>query len=291
MKKIVFALPGNESLGEQLAAGLRAETGSTTIRRFPDGESYVRVLSDVSRRHVILVATLDRPDTKVLPLYFLAKLLKELGAAKLSLFVPYLAYMRQDKQFKPGEAVTSVYFAQLLSSIADELITVDPHLHRWHSLSEIYQIPCKVLHVSRCMSEYVRTAIPNALLIGPDSESEQWVSEVAKEAAVPYMILQKERLGDRQVSLRLPAVEQYKGRTPVLVDDIISTAQTMIRAVSLLERKGMGVPVCMGVHGIFADDAYADLLRAGVTEIITCNSVKHPSNKLDVSRLAIEALR
>src|SRR6478609_2061344 len=148
MKKIFFALPGNETLAKSLAEKSQAELGSAIIRRFPDGESYIRIESEVKDKQLFVVCSLNQPDEKLLPLYYLCQTAKELGAKSICIIAPYLAYMRQDKRFQPGEGVTSTYFAKLLSSFADSLITIDPHLHRRKALSEIYSIPTIALHAS-----------------------------------------------------------------------------------------------------------------------------------------------
>lgn len=290
MKKIVFALPGNEALVNYIADSIQADLGVSEFRNFPDGETYVRILSSVEEKDVIVVCTLHQPDAKLLPLLFLCSLLRDLKVRSICLVAPYLAYMRQDKQFNPGEAVTSEYFAKLLSSHVDRLITVDPHLHRRVSMKEIYSIPCEVLHADRLISQWVKKNIPNALLIGPDSESEQWVSEVAKNAGVPFIVLQKIRHGDRDVDVSVPQVEGYKNYTPVLVDDIISTARTMIATVGLLKKAGMKPPVCIGVHAVFAGSAYEDLLRSGVSQVVTSNTILHESNAIDIGEIIIPHL-
>ena len=107
MKTILFSLPGNEELVELLATKMDAEVGKATLRKFPDGESYTRILSDVKDKCVVLVCTLHEPDEKLLPLYFLSHTAKSLGAMCTCLVAPYLAYMRQDKIFNEGEGVTS----------------------------------------------------------------------------------------------------------------------------------------------------------------------------------------
>ncbi|MCE9539573.1 MAG: ribose-phosphate pyrophosphokinase [Bacteroidetes bacterium] len=285
MKKIVFALPGNEALAKYFANTIQADLGVTEIRNFPDGETYVRILSSVEGKEVIVVCTLHQPDAKLLPLLFICNLLRDLKVRSICLVAPYLAYMRQDKQFNPGEAVTSAYFAKLLSLQVDRLVTVDPHLHRRVSMKEIYSIPCEVLHADGLISEWVKKYIPNALLIGPDSESEQWVSEVAKNAGVPFIVLEKIRHGDCDVEISVPKVEGYKNYTPVLVDDIISTARTMIETVELLKKAGMKPPVCIGVHAVFAGNAYKDLIKSGVSKVITCNTIFHESNAIDIGEI------
>ena len=282
MNAIVFALPGNEVLAKSIAKALGADLGEVIIRHFPDGETYVCVLSEVKHRTTIMVCTLVRPDEKLLPLYFLSKTLKSLGANCTCLVAPYLAYMRQDKIFSPGEGITSEYFASLISGFADTLITIDPHLHRRHSLSEIYSIPCKVIHASSLISDYINEYISNPLLIGPDAESEQWVSEVAKNANAPFIVLEKTRLGDKEVKITLPPIEKFKNHTPVLVDDIISTARTMIETIGHLKKAGMKPPICIGVHPVFSKNAYQDLLNSGIARVISCNTIPHESNRIDV---------
>lgn len=290
MNTIIFALSGNETLAASIAGQLRIEKGDAVVRHFPDDETFVRVDTDVKEKDVLLVCTLDRPDKKLLPLYFLSQTLKELGARKIALIAPYLAYMRQDKRFNPGEAITSELFAKLVSGFVDRIVTIDPHLHRRSSLSEIYSVPTTVVHAAPLISDWIRNNVPNALLVGPDSESEQWVSVVAKEAHAPFVVLQKIRHGDKDVEVSVPQVDQYKNHIPVLVDDIISTARTMIETVGHLRMAGMKAPVCVGVHGIFAGEAFIELLRAGADRVITTNSIIHPSNRIEIAELVLKVL-
>ena len=217
MKIILFGLAGNEELTANLANNLEAEIGETTIRQFPDGETYVRILSEVKNKCVVLVATLHQPDEKLLPIYFLSQTAKSLGAKCTCLVAPYLAYMRQDKVFNAGEGVTSNYFGKLISSFADSLITVDPHLHRRESLTEIYNIPSELVHAANAISNWIKENIENPVLVGPDSESEQWVSKVANNAGAPFIVLEKTRRGDRDVKVSIPKVDDYKNHTPVPV--------------------------------------------------------------------------
>lgn len=288
METILFALSGNEKLTAKLAQQLQTEIGEVTIRQFPDRETYVQIKSDVKGKKVVLVCTLHQPDDKLLPLYFLSKTAKDLGAECTCLIAPYLAYMRQDKRFHQGEAVTSEYFGSLISQFAETLVTIDPHLHRRSSLSEVYQIPCKVEHAANHISAWIKNNIENPVLVGPDSESEQWVSEVAKNAEAPFIVLEKIRHGDRDVEISVPNVDHYKKHTPVLVDDIVSTARTMIETVEHLNNANMKAPVCIGVHAVFAGNAYQELKRAGASRIVTCNTIPHESNGIDVSDLLVK---
>ena len=290
MKTLVFALPGNEAFAHSLVSLLQAEMGEAVVRRFPDGESYVRILSDVRHKKVVLVCTLHQPDLKLLPLYFMAQTAKALGAAEVCLVAPYLAYMRQDKQFYSGEGVTSRYFAGLLSGTVDSLYTIDPHLHRFHHMHELYAIPAKALHAASIVASWVKKHISKPILIGPDEESLQWVSEVAGLADAPYLVLNKTRLGDREVRVTQPEMAHYQENTPVLVDDIISTARTMIETVQHLKQLTAQPPICIGVHAVFAEGAYEALLLAGAAQVVTCNTIPHVSNGMRVEPLLAKAI-
>lgn len=255
------------------------------MRHFPDDETYFRYLAPVSGRDVIILASLDRPDGKFLPLFFSAETARELGARQVGLVAPYLPYMRQDRRFQVGEAVTSSLFAKLLSAQVDWLVTVDPHLHRRESLSEIYRVPSLVLHAAPLMSDWIRQNVLNPLIVGPDSESEQWVAAVAERANAPHVVLKKVRRGDYEVEVTIPDLNRWRGHAPVLIDDIASTAQTMIKALEQLSVGGLERGVCVAVHGIFAGDAYKRLIEAGAAQVVTCNTIPHPSNSIDMTGL------
>lgn len=285
MKPLVIALPGNEDFAGRLADRLGAEQGTMAARHFPDGETYVRLACNVSERDVILVSTLDRPDDKTLRLLFTAEAVRDLGAAKVGLVAPYLAYMRQDRRFLPGEAITSKTYARVLSGSFDWMVTVDPHLHRRSSMSEIYTIPVAVCHAAPSITEWIGTNVTNPIVIGPDVESEQWVSAVAGAAGAPFTVLEKHRSGDRDVDITVRDIGQWRDRIPVLVDDIISSGRTMEVATKQLIVHGLAAPVIVGVHGIFADDAFERLQAAGARQIVSTNAIPHISNAIDLSEL------
>lgn len=283
--------PGNESLGRRIAETLGADVASLTMRQFPDEESYVRLSAACAGRDVIVVATLDRPNPKVLPLLFLVDLAHELRASRVILVAPYLAYMRQDTRFKSGEAVTSRSFAKLLSGGIDALVTVDPHLHRYQALAGLYSVPAHVIHAAPLVAEWIQAEVERPLLVGPDSESGQWVADVARRASAPYVVLEKTRRGDRDVEVSVPDVERWRDHRPVLVDDIISTARTMIETVRRLKSADLPAPICVGVHAVFAGDAYRDLRAAGAERVVTTNTIAHESNQIDVSGAVADAVR
>lgn len=288
---LILALPGGQQLAAGLASRLRCEEADLQLHHFPDGETGVRIDASVKGRCVVLAGSLDQPDGKTLPLIFAADAARELGALQVGLVAPYLAYMRQDKRFQPGEAVTSRSYARLLSASLDFLVTVDPHLHRIHKLDEIYPIRTLVVPAAPLIARWLRSHVQAPWLIGPDRESEQWVAEVAGLSGAPWTVLAKTRRGDRDVGVRLVSRERWPGRTPVLLDDIVSTGHTMLAATQLLIKRGLGAPLCIGVHALHGADAHRQLLDAGVTRVLSCDTITHPSNAIRTAPLLARAVR
>ena len=286
----VLAWPGTR-LGPQLAAALHCDCSDLQLHRFPDGETLVRIAADVDGDQVVIAASLDHPDGKLLPLAFAADAARETGAERVVLVAPYLAYMRQDVRFHAGEAVTSRTFARLLSSTFDALVTVDPHLHRWNSLSQIYAIHSRIVPSAPAIAAWIAQNVSEPLVVGPDAESEQWIAEVARLADAPDTVLEKERRGDRDVAVRLRDELVGETRSPVLVDDIVSTGQTLIAAAQALRSTGLRDPIAVGVH-VLADAPELDSIRAaGIPLLVSCDTVEHPTNHISLVPELARAVR
>lgn len=290
---VLFEQPGQPlaTLAASLTEQLQAETGLLDYRQFPDGESYLRIDSPVSGRDCLVVCSLHDPNPRFLPLVFTAEVLRELGARRIALVAPYLCYMRQDKRFQSGECITSRHFATLISRSFDFLLTVDPHLHRYQSLDEIYGLPSRALTSARSVADWLLQTVDKPLLLGPDSESEQWVAEVAQLAGAPFEVLEKVRHGDLDVEISVPHVEQYLQHTPVLVDDIISSGRTLLQTLEHLQKAGMKPAICIGTHGLFGAGAWELLQAAHTRMVVTSNSIPHPSNAIDLAPTLAEGLR
>jgi ribose-phosphate pyrophosphokinase len=290
-RPLLFVLPGGEHLANDLAAALGAEVGRLALRAFPDGETYVRCDTSPADRDVVLLCSLHEPDRRLVPLLLVAATARDLGARRVGLVAPYLAYMRQDARFQPGEGISSRYVGRLLSGAIDWLVTVDPHLHRHRSLDEVYAVPATAVTAAPAIAAWLRREVRAPFLVGPDGESAQWVGAVADAAGAPHLVLEKVRHGDRAVAVSAPRLEGWHDRTPVLVDDIISTATTMAETVRQLRAAGMPPPICIGVHAVFAADAERVLRDAGAGRVVTCDTIAHATNAIDVAALLAPAVR
>lgn len=291
MNILLFDLGDAAELPARLCEGSDFELGELSRRRFPDGETYLRFLTSPERRHVALFCSLDDADRQSLPLLLAADAARAHGALSVGLIAPYLAYMRQDKEFHPGEAVTSRSYARLVSDAFDWLITVDPHLHRNPALSAIYSIPALAVSSAQPIADWLKASIPDAVLVGPDDESRQWVERIGELAGLEATVFRKERRGDRSVSISAPDLDRWKGATPVIIDDIASSARTLVEAVKIMRAAGYASPWCVVVHALFAGDAFDALSAAGPARVVSTNTVGHPSNRIDVAPVIREAVR
>ncbi len=292
-KSLLLGFPESYKQARELAELVGIPYADIEIHRFPDGESKVTLPAELlkSHKHIIIYRSLDHPNDKLIELILAAEGAKELGAENLTLIAPYLAYMRQDKAFNPGEVVSQKVIGKFLATSFDALITVDSHLHRIQKLSQA--IPTKIslnLNATEPMAAFLESQFDNPFLLGPDEESLQWVTAIALHDNLDFAIAKKQRKGDREVLVKLPEAS-YKGRNIVLVDDLASSGQTLIQTARQLKRyqpKSISVLV---THAFFKDGSIQQLQEEGVTNIWSCNSINHATNAVSLTDLIANGLK
>lgn len=289
----LHAMPGNADMAARLARALGddARVLDVDVHAFPDGENLVRVQPPASGAEVALVCSLHPSDVVTVPLLMAADTLRELGAGRVGLVAPYLAYMRQDRRFEPGQAISARIYAALLSAHFDWLVSVDPHLHRIHSLDEVYTLRSRVVHAAPALAAWIRGHVERPVIVGPDGESGQWARDVAARVDAPVAVMQKVRLGDTHVRASVPQIQDYLDHTPVLLDDIISSGRTLVAATEHLHALGAPAPVCVAVHGLMAGDAYEVIEKAGVERVVCSNTLQGKFNVIDVSQAIATGVR
>ncbi len=286
---MVLCFDDYEEQSDKLAGALKLPCHIMQRHRFPDGESKITLPAKLPE-HVLFCYSLDQPNEKLLELLLAAKTARELGAKQLTLVAPYLCYMRQDKAFQPGEAVSQPIVGNFLASLFDNVITVDPHLHRIQYLEQAIPASNAVtLSATSMMAEFLYKSCKNPVLLGPDSESEQWVSAVAKPNQWQYGVCKKIRSGDKDVEITLPEIDLH-GRTVVIVDDVASSGQTLAVAIKKCLLKNAKQVDVLVTHALFADDAKQRLIQAGVTNIWSTDSVSHESNVIALNGLLKDAV-
>jgi len=287
---MLLAFPEYAAQTTALGDALDIPTRPVSVHRFPDGESRV-ALPPALPQEVTICRSLDRPNDKLVELLLAADAARELGATRLTLLAPYLCYMRQDVAFSPGEAVSQRIVGRLLARHFDALVTVDPHLHRTPELRDA--VPCGdalALSAAPAIAEFLRSRLDAALVLGPDSESRQWVEAIASAAGFESAVATKTRSGDREVAIELPN-RDYAGRVVVLADDVASTGCTLAHAARQCLARGATQVHAVVTHGLFVGDAVDRLRAAGVDGIWSTDSVTHPTNAIALAPLIAAALR
>ncbi|MBC7112399.1 MAG: ribose-phosphate diphosphokinase [Candidatus Methanomethyliales bacterium] len=280
-------------LAEAVGRECNIKVVESICRRFPDGEQYVRVLGDVRGEDVVLFQSLAfSPDSLLLEFIFLADALRAAGCRSITAVIPYLAYLRQDSRFHHGEALSARVVASLIESYADRLITVDAHLHRFKSLSELFRIPSLNLTAMPILAEYYRRnfGTEETVVVAPDIEAEQWAKIVAEHLSLPYTIFEKERLGDKEVSITLKDGGLVREKNVIIVDDIISTGATLIEVLSRLFKERAKKVDALVTHALLVEGAYERLKGAGLGEIISTDTVQSRSSKVSVAPIIAEAI-
>ncbi|MDZ7802856.1 ribose-phosphate diphosphokinase [Thiohalophilus sp.] len=286
---LVLGFPDDPAPVQRLAAALRLDYAAIEVHRFPDGESRL-TLPPALPPTVVLYRSLDHPDAKLVELLLATRTARQLGAERIILVSPYLCYMRQDMAFHPGEAVSQQIIGHFLAGLVDAVITVDAHLHRIAHLNEAIPLPqARNLSAAPLLGQFLLEQTRDALLLGPDEESRQWVEQVASEGDFEFGVADKVRHGDRQVEIRLPDLD-YRQRHVVLVDDMISSGHTLAETAGQLYRIGAGKVDALCTHALYDLEAARMLKQAGIETIWSCDSVQHPSNTVQLAPLLAESL-
>lgn len=290
MSAVLHYFPDGEGPGRALADALGIAARPIALRHFPEGESLVRVMEP--GRQALVFRTLDDPNVKLVELFLAASALRDGGAAEVILVAPYLGYMRQDKAFAPGEAVSQKVVGALLADAFDALVTVDPHLHRTPRLDLV--VPgCRAVNVSGAgvlAGALASLVTPDMLLVGPDAESRPWAAAIAGPLGLEMLVGEKVRHGDREVTLEIEGAARAAGRPVVLVDDMISSGGTLIACADVLRRAGAGPVMAAVTHCLSGPADLARLAAAGIAPLLATDSVAGPGARISLAPALAAAL-
>lgn len=282
-------IPGisTQVLASRIAAELGCAVSLCEFRTFPDGELYTRVIDDVKDEEVIIVQSL-MADTGLISLLQLIDAVEE--AHKTTVVLPYLGYARQDKRFKPGEAISSRAIARGISfaGIVDTIYVVNVHNR---GVLRYFDVTAKELNAAPLIGEYISTrGIDAPVIIGPDEGARDLAKAVAQLHDFDYDVLEKKRLSGEEVQIK-PKELSVSGRNVVIVDDIISTGGTIAEAASMLRARDAQEIYVACIHGLFVQNATIRILNAGVREIIATDTVQSIFSQISVAQMIAAAVR
>jgi len=294
MSLVMVSGSASEALAINVAREFGLIPGKVEIRRFPDGEKYVRVLEEVrGGEAVVIQSAYHRPDEFLFEYFLLVDALRGLGVRRVVSVIPYFAYARQDERFNPGEALSLETVSKLIEIVGtDILYTIDMHLHRVRSLADLFKIPARNLSAMPLLGEYIKRsyALQRPLVVGPDEEAEQWARIVSEVLGTDYDVLQKKRLGPEKVKIETRTA-RLDGRDVVLVDDIISTGGTIAEAARALRDQGTGKIIVACTHPVLVQGALPKLHQAGVYAVVATDTVPSPISYVTVAPLIANAIR
>ncbi len=289
---LITSCGNSVKLAKELVRKLRASFSPVTISAFPDGDIYLKFNTSLKGKTLVIVQSFQpNPAASLLNTMFAAETARDIGAKRVVLVAPYLAYMRQDARFHPGEAVSSKIVGKWLSSDVDKIITFDPHIHRYKSLNDIFNIKAVSLTANSLIADYLRKHLKNGVIVGPDWESYQWAEKIAEQLGADATVFEKKRYSSWHVEVKMVKPVPIKGRNIFIVDDIISTGHTIREAAKKLKSMGAKSITAICVHPVFVGNAAEKLRKAGVNKIISTNTIEHPTNRIDVTSLVLEELK
>jgi ribose-phosphate pyrophosphokinase len=276
----------------RLASQLNLSRHEIALHRFPDGE--LRVTVGPAATTTILYVPLNQPDDKLLAVLFAAEALRRDGATRLVLVAPYLCYMRQDTAFQQGEAISQKVIGRLIAETVDRIITVDAHLHRTKNIQNVFPgIEADNLSAMPAIAQALRAAglDPDTVVVGPDAESEPWVSDLASRLGLGHAVARKTRRSDRSVDIAFADARLFAGRPALVVDDIVSSGGTLIACAKALAAAGAKTIDAVITHALFPPELTGEFLHAGIRSIRSTNSVVHPTNAIALDEILAAALR
>lgn len=285
-------LSGGRDAAKRLAARLGLSCAEIAVHRFPDGELRVAVAPPTDT--TILYAPLDQPNDKLITLLFAAEALRRNGARRLVLVAPYLCYMRQDAAFHAGEAISQRAIGDLLAATVNRIVAVDAHLHRTPDIRSVFPgIEAANLSAMPAIASALAAGgiDPATVVIGPDMESEPWVSDVAGRLRLQHTVARKTRHGDRSVAIGFADPGLLSGRPALLVDDIVSSGTTLMAAAKALTAMGATAVDAVVTHALFPPAMIHAFTAAGIRSIRSTDSVPHPTNAIALDESLADAFR
>ncbi len=281
---IVVSGSASNSLSKTLSVELGVSLAKVESRRFPDDEGYVRIHDNLDGEDVILVQT-AYPDEKIIELFLLQDAIREFDVKKLVTIIPYFGYARQDKKFNPGEPISARTIAKHLQLSSDSIITVDIHEE---SIINWFDIPAKNISGMPQIGAYLKYLSPD-IIIAPDKGATDLAKLVADVVGCNWDYLEKTRIDGETVEMKTKNLS-VSGKKVVIVDDIIATGGTIVKATEQLKSQGASEVYAACTHGLFAKNALPKLQKV-CDNVISTDTIENETSVVSVAKEAAKALK
>jgi len=260
------------------------------IKVFPDGESKITLIGKISKKKSVVVQSVYPPvDTNLIQIFSLIAKAKE-NSSEVDVVIPYMGYARQDREFLPGEIVTMKVLGKLFKGAgASKIIVVDIH-----SLIGLKHFPIKTKNVTAIpdlVNYFKKLSLKNPLVVSPDQGGKERAREFAREFNSDYIALEKIRNRKTgKVKIKTKNLDEVKNRDLVLVDDMISTGGSIIKATQFLKKQKCKRIYVACTHALLMNNAEKKIREAGVTKIISTNTIPGKTSKVDISKTIAKAI-
>jgi len=289
-KLSVIAGKSSEDLARKLSKKIKANLVKSQIRVFPDGESKITLIGKISKKKSVVVQSMYPPvDTNLVQVLSLITKAKE-NSSEVVVVIPYMGYTRQDREFLPGEIVTMKVLGKLFKGAgASEVVVVDIH-----SLIGFKHFSIKTKNVTAIpdlVRYFKKLSLKNPLVVSPDQGGKERAKEFAKEFNLDYIALEKKR--DRKtgkVKIKTKNLDEVRNRDLILVDDMISTGGSIIKATQFLKKQKCKRIYVACTHALLMNNAEKKIKKAGVTSIISTNTIPGKTSKVDISKTIAKAI-
>ena len=272
-------------LAGELAKNLGADLADVEVKRFPDDECYVRVGDDLDGQDVVIVQT-AWPDRNIVELLLLQDAVREFDVSSVTTVVPYFGYARQDKKFKAGEPVSARMLARIIQLQSDAFVTVD--VHAPSVVAWFDRIPATNVSAHPEVGAFLKREGVE-LVLSPDEGRRDNAKMVASVAGCEADFLVKERVDGKTVKMA-PKSLDVSGKTVAMVDDIISTGGTIVKASEQLRQQGAAKIIAVCTHGVFASDAIPRL-REACDEVFSTDTIESSTTAITVAPQVARAIR
>jgi ribose-phosphate pyrophosphokinase len=289
VKFTVIAGDSSSELAKKIARRLNAVYVKTENREFPDGESKI-IVKKIPRNSIIVVVQSTHPpvDTNLLHLLSIISNARKYSS-KIYAVIPYMGYARQDREFLDGEIVSISVIGKLLRSVgAKKIITVD--IHSKMALQQLKIASENVTAIIELVKYFKKKNLKNTLIVSPDLGGKQRAEKFASLMNVDFIALKKNRNRKTGKVNILTKNVDVRDRDLILVDDIISTGGSIIKSAQFLKKQKCKRVFVACTHALLVNDAENKIKKAGVTEIISTNTIPKKTSKVDVSKILADAI-